>query len=133
MQGWHSRVGWLGRTQPIPTRVGSDPQIRPTPMESGRSWIGQTPFPDRLAVPEPCSVLKLQKNPPPPLGRPCAFYREWRETPSRSFEDPSRASGERQRECERGAVGREEAYDLLLLSSSSLGQQRAEEAAMAVA
>ncbi|MQL97493.1 hypothetical protein Taro_030185 [Colocasia esculenta] len=38
--GWQSWVGWLGRTQPILTRVGSDPWIRPTPMESGRSRIG---------------------------------------------------------------------------------------------
>ncbi|MQL82835.1 hypothetical protein Taro_015316 [Colocasia esculenta] len=39
--GWHSRVEVLGRTQPTPTRVGSDRRIRPTPLESSRSRIGQ--------------------------------------------------------------------------------------------
>ncbi|MQL89040.1 hypothetical protein Taro_021605 [Colocasia esculenta] len=38
------RVGQLGQTQPIPTRVGSDPRIRQTPMESGRSRIGHGPI-----------------------------------------------------------------------------------------
>ncbi|MQM16323.1 hypothetical protein Taro_049280, partial [Colocasia esculenta] len=37
-----SRVSWVSRTQPTPTRVGSDPWIRPTPMESGQPWVGQT-------------------------------------------------------------------------------------------
>ncbi|MQM10668.1 hypothetical protein Taro_043563 [Colocasia esculenta] len=68
--GWQSRVGWVSRTQPTPTRVGSDPWIRPTPMESGRPWVGQV----NKGILKPCPkrILKLHGwvvVPPPKSGR----------------------------------------------------------------
>ncbi|MQL92407.1 hypothetical protein Taro_025022 [Colocasia esculenta] len=53
---------------------------------------------------EPCFGLELQKNPHLPAWSSPSFYREWGETPPRSFEDP--ASGEREVARERRLGGR---------------------------
>ncbi|MQM08356.1 hypothetical protein Taro_041206, partial [Colocasia esculenta] len=77
----------------------------------------QTLFPDRLAVPEPCSVLKLPKILLLAWGAPLAFIGsggrprlDHLKTSSRSFKDPSRSfagpSRHRERDRESAREGR---------------------------